>query len=144
MPEANYQMLQRADVSIQHALGHIAALAAILPSELTETALRAMAERLYSERRRRDGYFPAGLFGEPAWDLTLALFVAREEGREVSLAEACEAAGVGRTAGRRLLAKMEEAELVARTTGRADRRRQCVALTDNGAERLTDYLTGLL
>lgn len=144
MPEASPQMIEQMTVSVQQALRHIAMLASVLPPDVAGLSPRAMAERLYSERRQRDGYFPAGLFGEPAWDLLLALFIAEQEGREVSIAEAFRVAGVGAAAGRRLLAKVESAGLVFRIPGREDRRRQCVELTQDGIDRLSDYLAGLV
>ena len=63
---------------------------------------RAWAERLYAERRRRDALFPPDLFGEPAWDLLLAMFTARERGLAMILCRAYKAAGVTDTTGRRL------------------------------------------
>src|SRR5437016_5806537 len=56
--------------------------------------LRAVAERLYAERRTSDEYFPRGLFGEPARDLLLALFIAQDAGRHFTLGEAYEAAKI--------------------------------------------------
>ena len=72
----------------------------------------AWADRLYAERRRRDALFPDGLFGEPAWDLLLAMFTAREKGQAMILCRAYKAAGVSDTTGRRLLDRMEEEGLI--------------------------------
>jgi DNA-binding MarR family transcriptional regulator len=144
MQEASSEKIHQAIDTVQDALGRIAALASILPSALTGTTLAAMAERLYQERRRREKYFPAGLFGEPAWDLILALFVALEEGRRLTIAEAYEAAAVRPAAGRRLIARLERTGMVARSFGQEDRRKRYVQLTPNASERLTDYLTRLL
>jgi len=142
--EAGSEKIQQAIDSVQQALGRIAALASVLPSSLAGASLAAMAERLYLERRRRDDYFPAGLFGEPVWDLMLALFIASEEGRRMSIAEAYEAARVKPAAGRRLLAKMERSGLVARSGGQEDLRKRYVGLTANASERMSDYLTRTL
>ena len=144
MQDAGSEKIQQAIDTVQHALGRIAALASVLPSSLAGASLSAMAERLYLERRRRDDYFPAGLFGEPVWDLMLALFVAGEEGRRLSIAEAYEAARVKPAAGRRLLNRMEKSGLVARMAGQEDLRKRFVALTPNASERLSDYLTRIL
>src|ERR1051325_5563112 len=144
MQDAGSERVQQAMDSVQQALGRIAALAHILPSELAGTSLAAMAERLYLERRRREEYFPAGLFGEPAWDLILALFVARDEGRRLTIAEAYEAAKVKPAAGRKLLARMECQGMIRRSPDQQDRRKRFVGLTDDGTERLTDYLTRLI
>ena len=144
MQDVSSEKIHQAIDSVQHALGRIAALASILPSALTGTTLAAMAERLYQERRRREEYFPHGLFGEPAWDLILALFVALEDGRSLSIAEAYDAAAVKPAAGRRLIARLERSGMVTRTFGQEDRRKRYVQLTANASERLTDYLTRLL
>lgn len=144
MQETSSQKLQEAAVSVQQALGRIALLVSALPPAITGISLYTMAERLYSQRRQRDRYFPPSLFGEPAWDLLLALFIAHEEGRELSVAEACKAAGVGSRAGRTWLAKLEDAGLIALGQGKGDRRQGSVGLTQDGLERLSEYLMRLL
>ena len=102
--------------------------------------LRAVAERLLAERRKRDEYFPAALFGEPAWDLLLALFVARDDGRAVSLSEAYQAARVDARHGPTLIEKLIASGLVARSHNRGN----AVLLTDHGMDRLSDYLADLV
>jgi hypothetical protein len=97
-------------------------------------ALRAVAERLYAERRRRDEYFPAALFGEPAWDLLLALFIAHDEGRHVSLQEAYSAAKVDSRDGPALVERLVGAGLVSRSHNRWN----AILLTEQGMDRLGD------
>ena len=101
---------------------------------------RAWADRLYAERRRRDSLFPDGLFGEPAWDLLLAMFTAREKGHAMILCRAYKAAGVSDTTGRRLLDRMEEEGLITRRRAPRSRKMRVVELTDKAVERLIDYL----
>jgi hypothetical protein len=101
---------------------------------------RAWADRLYDERRRRDALFPDGLFGEPAWDLLLAMFLAREKGQAMILCKAYKAAGVSDTTGRRLLDRMEAEGLITRRRAPRSRKMRIVELTDMAAERLIDYL----
>lgn len=103
-------------------------------------SLRAVAERLYQERRRREEYFPVGLFGEPAWDLLLSLFIAGDDGREVPLEEAYRAAKVEPEEGPALIDKLIEKNLVARSRTR----RNSISLTPNGMDRLSDYLADLI
>ena len=103
-------------------------------------SLRTVAERLYAERRRRDEFFPLGLFGEPAWDLLLSLFIAGDDGREVSLEEAYRAAKVNPEDGPALIDKLVEKDLVARSP----KRRGSIMLTPNGMDRLSDYLADLI
>ena len=101
---------------------------------------RVWADRLYAERRRRDSLFPDGLFGEPAWDLLLAMFTAREKGHAMILCRAYKAAGVSDTTGRRLLDRMEEEGLITRRRAPRSRKMRIVELTDKAVERLIDYL----
>jgi DNA-binding transcriptional ArsR family regulator len=101
---------------------------------------RVRAERLYAERRRRDALFPGRLFGEPAWDLLLAMFIARDKGQAMILCKAYHAAGVSDTTGRRLLDRMEEEGLITRRRAPRSRKMRIVELTDLAIELLLDYL----
>ena len=103
-------------------------------------SLRTVAERLYAERRRRDEYFPLGLFGEPAWDLLLSLFIAGDDGREVPIEEAYRAAKVDPEDGPALIDRLIDKNLVARSRTRRD----SIVLTGNGMDRLSDYLADLI
>ena len=103
-------------------------------------SLRTVAERLYQERRRRDEYFPVGLFGEPAWDLLLSLFIAGDDGREVPLEEAYKAAHVDPEEGPALIERLIDKNLIARSRTR----RNSIALTPYGMDRLSDYLADLI
>jgi len=117
------------------------AFAAPAPDPMEQRArARAGAERLYAERRCRDTLFPDALFGEPAWDLLLAMFIAREKGPAMILCKAYQAAGVSDTTGRRLLDRMEEAGLITRRRAPRSRKMRIVELTDLAIERLIDYL----
>jgi DNA-binding MarR family transcriptional regulator len=116
---------------------------ALLSDPLTAEAghtLRAVAERLIAERRKREEYFPTGLFGEPAWDLLLALYVAHDEGRPVALAEAYRAAKVAPRDGPALVERLIAYGLVARSPGSDD----AIQLTEHGWDRLNDYLADLI
>ena len=101
---------------------------------------RAWAERLYAERRRRDALFPPDLFGEPAWDLLLAMFTARERGQAMILCRAYKAAGVTDTTGRRLLDRMEAEGLITRRRAPRSRKMRIVELTDRSVALLVDFL----
>lgn len=103
---------------------------------------RLWAERLYAERRGRDAQFPDGLFGEPAWDLLLAMYIARDKNQAMILCKAYKAAGVSDTTGRRLLDRLEEEGLITRRRAPRSRKMRIVELTDAAVERLTVYLAG--
>ena len=80
------------------------------------------------------------MFGEPAWDLLLSLFMAREKGQVMILCKAYKAAGVSDTTGRRLLDRMEKEGLITRRRAPRSRKMRVVEMTDAAAERLIDYL----
>ena len=64
------------------------------PSKLARPADPAGAARaLLAERRLRDSMFPKGLFGEPARELLLTLYVARADGEELNVTKACKLTG---------------------------------------------------
>lgn len=144
MHEPNSQKIAAAVAIVHEAIARVAALADSVTPDASGVSLRAVAERLYSERRRRSEYFPPGLFGEPAWDLLLALFIAHEDGRELDLADAYRAAEVEPGAGPALLRRLEEDGLVARSRRQGDEVHQRVRLTERAVERLGDYLTDII
>jgi hypothetical protein len=124
---------------LEQARVRVALLSDPLSPEAGRT-LRAVAERLYAERRKREEYFPPALFGEPAWDLLLTLFIANDDGRPVSLSEAYDAAQVDARQGPTLIEKLIAAGLVTRSHNR----RNAILLTDHGMDRLSDYLADLI
>ncbi len=96
---------------------------------------RASAEGHYLLRRRRDTVFGvADLFGEPAWDILLDLYLAHLDQREVSVSSACIAASVPPTTGLRYLARLERQGLVKRTPDGIDKRRVLVTLSERAID----------
>lgn len=87
---------------------------------------------LYAQRRHRDSAAgPDGdLFADPAWDLLLALFIAREEGRWLTEADACAATCVAPAAALRWLGVLGARGLV--MFGRNHGRGQPAMLTHEG------------
>jgi len=68
----------------------------------------ARAEALYLGRRLRDGLFPRDLFGEPAWDLLLAVFLAQREGKVADAEDVLRECGVTKATGMRYVAFLIE------------------------------------
>ena len=106
--------------------------------DYSDTALAAVAERLYRARRRRTRHFPA-LFAEPAWDMLLDLFVARVRGTLVSTTSLCVAGAVPDTTGKRWIRMLEDRGLVERHRAN-DRRVTPFSLTDRGYLVMRQYL----
>lgn len=98
-----------------------------------------VAQDLYRERQRRREIFGDDLFGEPAWDLLLDLYIAEKTGTRTSVTAACLGANVPGTTALRYLQQLEERGLVLREGDRRDARRVFVRLSEAGYARMTDY-----
>ncbi len=90
-------------------------------------------------RRMREHYFDANLFADPAWDILLDLLAARLEGKQVSVSSLCIAAAVPPTTALRWLTGMTENGILERHHDPSDARRVFIALSDDGAAKLTSY-----
>ncbi len=104
---------------------------------------RALAERArsaYRERRLRSQFFTGSdLFGEPAWDLLLDLFINAIEGKSVPVTSACIGAAVPTTTALRWLAILESRGMVEREADSSDARRIFVRLTASAQAAMTAY-----
>lgn len=79
------------------------------------------------------------LFGEPAWEILLDLFIHEGEARSVSTSSACIASGLPTTSALRLLRRLCEEGLISREADRDDGRRNYVRLSPDLTHRLTAY-----
>jgi predicted MarR family transcription regulator len=105
--------------------------------------LGRLARALYRERARRAAAFPAGLFGEPSWDILLDLFVASRENELRSVKEVCIASHAPDATALRYVEQLIDAGLVVRTRDTRDNRRKFVSLTPQGYRAMTRYLAAL-
>lgn len=104
----------------------------------------AIAERRYQERRRRTALFGnPDLFGEPAWDILLDLYIAYARGLPVSVSSACIGSAVPATTGLRWLGILQEEGLVVRGHDPNDQRRIHVRLSNEGVRRMEHFLREL-
>jgi hypothetical protein len=110
--------------------------------ERGRTSLVALARHAYGLRRQRAAIFGSGdLFGEPAWDILLDLYIAQAEGKPVSVSSACIGSASPPTTGLRWLAVLTEQGLIARTADQQDHRRIMVRLTARGMAAMEQFLT---
>lgn len=98
------------------------------------------AQRHLAGRRRRDAMFGSGLFGEPAWDMLLMLFVAREEGRHVTVSDLCREADAPETTTHRWLLALIADGLVLRVGDPGDRRRSYLYLSAQAVPKMRQLL----
>jgi hypothetical protein len=113
------------------------------PSRSAQTYL-ALARRTYALRRKRAVIFGnPDLFGEPAWDILLDLFIAHGEGKQVSVSSACIGSAAPATTGLRWLGVLADEGLVVRENDAEDNRRVLVRLTETGRAAMERFFDAL-
>lgn len=105
-----------------------------------KTHISRLAQEEYRERLRRKKFFDADLFGEPAWDILLDLFLCHVEGRRITITSACIASSVPSTTALRWIALLQERGLIQRESDILDRRRSWIDLTPQGYQKIGEYL----
>jgi len=109
-----------------------------------KAALLERAGQSYINRRNRRRFFPAELFGEPAWDLLLDLFRARLEDRMITVTSACLGADVPVSTALRWIGVLEAQGLVERSRNISDSRSTWVRLTDHATKAMAAYTESCL
>lgn len=100
----------------------------------------ALARQAYALRRKRAAIFGnPELFGEPAWDILLDLYIAHGEGKPVSVSSACIGSAAPATTGLRWLGVLADEGLVARENDPQDNRRVIVRLTREGVAAMERF-----
>lgn len=119
-------------VAIAARLRDVASAAPPTPSRSQRRYL-SLARQAYALRRKRATIFGnPELFGEPAWDILLDLYVAHAEGKPVSVSSACIGSAAPATTGLRWLGVLADEGLVVRENDAEDNRRVLVRLTRAG------------
>lgn len=96
------------------------------------------ALQLIAHRERRYSFFPATLFGEPAWEMLLHLFVAHYQNESMGETKLLEMIRVSPEVGRRWLSHLVKTEYVERREEGDD-----VVLIDGSVDELRSYLDTL-
>jgi hypothetical protein len=120
-------------------------VSALLVSSAQEHASSLdIALRQYQARRLRETVFEdRALFGEPAWNVLLDLFIAERQGKRMSVKSACIGAAAPLTTAFRWLRILEEKGYVQREHDGTDARRSYISLTPKGLERMSEYFARL-
>lgn len=101
-----------------------------------------LARQTYEDRRRRSKIFKSDeLFGEPAWDILLDLFIAAKERRRVSVTSACIGSAVPSTTALRWITILERGGLLTREADPGDARRVYVRLSPQGYGAMLEYFS---
>ena len=112
--------------------------------EPTQKELRRLARKIYEARRLRDRMMnDEKLFGEPAWDMLLALYYLPASGHMLTVSGLCCCAGVPQSTAFRWQNMLLTGGLIERGPHQTDGRMQFVRLTERGRQLLDQYLTRL-
>lgn len=106
-----------------------------LPSELVK-----LAKRIKAIRDSRNELLDASLFGEPAWNILLALYVAAGEQYLLSISALCAESGSPATTAARSINRLLELGMARRVPNPSDNRSAYIELTGDAAAKLTQLL----
>lgn len=112
-------------------------------SRPTRRELTQLAIKLYKARRARDRLFDYKLFGEPAWDMLLALYCLPACGEILTATSLGYAANVAPSTATRWQKLLHGRGLIKRGPDICDGRQQLIALSDKGRMLMERYLIRL-
>lgn len=107
---------------------------------IDERYLAGLARSLYTSRRLRDRDLAKDLFGEPAWDMLLDLFVRGVQGKKTTVSSLCIASGVPPTTALRWIGTLHETGFITREESDQDHRVVYVTLSMEGFRAMRRYL----
>lgn len=107
------------------------------------SVLNKLAKLIYSLRRMREKFIDGDLFSEPGWDIILNLFIARSEGRMLTVSAACRGGCVAPTTALRWIDRLEEIGFLRRENNPDDQRIIWVVMTDAGFEKASSLLSAI-
>jgi hypothetical protein len=110
------------------------------PEQASDKALAKVARAVLRARNRRQRYFDAEMFADPAWDMLLDLFVSTATGKRVNTTSLCIAGQVPGSTGLRWIAVLEKHELIVRVPAPDDARVKLVELTRKGYRLMRQFL----
>lgn len=99
---------------------------------------RTFFSQLLALRRARDTFFDGALFGEPAWDIMLALMIARIDKREMRLSELAALTHSTESVARDHVRALKDAQLIERYDDGDDDGDYCISLSAEAARRMAE------
>ena len=114
--------------------------ATLRETDTDDVALARLAREILRFRRRRERDFDCALFGEPAWDILLELYVAECADEKLSVSSACLASGAPCTTALRYISKLEREGWIERLPDPRDGRRYWLFLTERASLAMRAHL----
>ena len=107
-------------------------------------SLAAVAQTLLNQRQSRKKFMPASLFHEPAWEILLSLFIARERNRTLNVKHLVRLIDAPVTTSQRWIDQLAHMRFAKRIADPNDRRKLEISLSDEGHAMMTRYLSSLV
>ncbi|MBU3076427.1 MarR family transcriptional regulator [Sphingomonas quercus] len=111
--------------------------------DCTGMSLADLARSLYAERRLRERSFGSDMFGEPAWDLLLDVFVHGLQGKEMLVSSACIGAACPPSTALRYITLLLDAGLLQSRRDSTDKRRRLLSPTARAVDHMSAYLSAV-
>lgn len=106
-----------------------------------QAALENAKQTVHRRKSRSQLLGAPHLFGEPAWDILIDLFIHHCEDKRVSMSELCLIAGIPASSALRLVHRLCDKQLLDLVPDTNDGRRHFVALTQDTLQRLEAYFS---
>lgn len=103
----------------------------------------AVAKWLYWSRGLRPTTLAPSMFGEPAWDLLLDLYIGAKTGLRSSVTSACIGSRAPHTTALRHITALSKAGWIVRIPDESDKRRFWLALSPTALKKLDAHFDGL-
>ena len=100
-----------------------------------------VARAILEDRRRRERIFNEGMFGEPAWELLLNLYVMDKDGPRLTIGRLIDSTKCAQTTALRWLLYLQDQELIVKQEHPGDARTAFVSLTNKARDALDHYLS---
>lgn len=112
-------------------------------STLDAEVLLLRAKKQLRDRQLRRQFFSRAIFGEPAWDVLIVLYISEFSGRQLTVGRLVDWIEAPLSTTQRWIAYLEKERLVAKESHPADKRMAYVRLLDKGRAILEEYLAAL-
>ena len=107
---------------------------------MPKTDAESLVQQILCARQFRSSIFGKGLFGDPAWDIVLALYLGQLRNQTVPITRLAEAASVSVQAVDRWLAVLEGQGLIERTRTGPDGEELPAGLSQKGSSAMRRWL----
>lgn len=114
------------------------------PERADAQDLIALARSNIQARRLRKRHLPSAMFGEPAWDMLLSLYVGYQSGARQTVSNLSYASGAPASTALRWIDYLEQQKLVVRRASPTDRRVIFIDFTEDARQMVEAFLTELL